>query len=132
MLISNKIKQVKILTILICSLFIASCAPANFTRSEKIIYTTNQILQNAKKFRILALESAAEYYKRGLMSEEQKEQIIKLGDDLQRAINIAADALIQYHKFSSNPELLHERMKRFNDVFKRFSDVVLPYIINNK
>jgi len=44
-------------------LFVAGCAPKTFSKSEKVLYTTNQILQNAKNFRILALKSAAEYDK---------------------------------------------------------------------
>ena len=113
-------------------LFVAGCAPKTFSKSEKVLYTTNQILQNAKNFRILALKSAAECYKQGLLSENKKQKIIKLGDQLQASINITAQSLILYKQLGCTDSTeLEKNMQEFNKVFNEFTDLMLPLMYSN-
>ncbi len=111
-----------------CSLFIA---PVDFTGSGKIEYTTLKTLQSARVFREFALGTAGSVYKNGLMSESIKEKIITVGDELQQAINTAADALIAYKQSAgTGDETLQEKLVVYQALFNEFLEIVTPYVLN--
>jgi len=105
------------------------CFPKTFSRSDKILYSYNQVLQSAKSFRVTALQSAAVYYKQGLLTEDKKVEIIELGDQLQDSINSSANALIVYQQLGSIGEADVEiQIKEFEQIFEQFTNLVAPLI----
>lgn len=113
-----------------CSMF---QAPDNFTPEQKVEYTTLQTLKAAKDFRIFALKSAGSLYKKGLMSEDTKNEIIKIGDELQKAINDAADALALYHQTGGlKSEILEEKIMAYQSLFNKFLEIATPYMIDEE
>jgi len=130
----RKINCFPVLCLLILSLFLMGCAglnpPDNFTQTQKIEYTTLKTLKSAKIFREFALESAGSVYKKGLMKEDTKDKIIRLGDDLQLAINTAADALLAYKKSGGlgGNQALEEKLIVYQSLFNQFMEMVAPYV----
>lgn len=108
-------------------------APDHFTGPEKVQFTTLKTLKSAKIFREFALESAGSVYKQGLMNEETKDKIISVGDELQRAINSAADALIAYKKSDGlgEDQSLRKRLLVYQVLFNQFMEIVTPYMMDS-
>lgn len=113
-------------------LFMAGCslftAPSNFTHTQKVEFTSLQTLKSASTFRKFALESSAVAYKKGLIQEDTKNKIIKIGDTLQETINTAADALIAYHNSEITETDLSTKIMNYQKVFNEFLEIVTPYI----
>ncbi|MCP3941500.1 MAG: hypothetical protein GY710_08470 [Desulfobacteraceae bacterium] len=115
--------------------FVVGCAgltaPNHFTQAEKIEYTTLKTLKSANTFREFALESAGSVYKKGLMEESTKEKIIMLGDQLQLAINTAADALLAYKNSGGlgHDKTLEENLIVYQSLFNQFMEIVTPYVV---
>lgn len=130
----KRINYFHVLCLLILGLFLTGCAglsaPDNFTQTEKVEYTTLKTLKSAKIFREFALESAGSVYKKGLMEDETKEKIIKLGDQLQLAINTAADALIVYKQSGGlgGDKALEEKLIVYQSLFNQFMEIVTPFV----
>jgi hypothetical protein len=127
----------KKLFISLIMLFVLTClfsgcsyfeAPESFTPKQKMEYTTLRTLTAAKKFRVFALGTTAELYKKGLLTEEQKEDIIKIGDALQGSINTTAGALILYHKGAATQETVNESIEEYQSFFNDFLELVSPYL----
>jgi len=122
-----------IIIAIVLALVMTSCltpAPDNFTPSEKIEFTTMQGLNTASEFRIFALESASYFWNKGLMTKEKKDEIVKLGNEFQKAINDASWALEAYHNFSDIDTMnLEQQIKTYQDLYVRFNDLVMPFII---
>ena len=112
-------------------LFIVGCAgmnaPENFTPEQKVQFTTLKTLQAAKTFRVFALGAAGDAYKAGLITDVDKDKIIVIGDNLQEAINMAADALIAY-KLSGDEITLYGKVAIYQKLFNQFMEVVTPYL----
>jgi len=122
------IKLKPILFFMVLCILCVGCFPKTFSQSDKILYTTNQTLQSAKEFRVLALQSAAEYYKKGLLPENKKIEIIDLGDRLQGSINNVADALIIYQQLGPiGKEDVKFQMQIFTKLFEEFTNLVAPF-----
>ena len=124
-----------LMALLLCWLVVGCAgfkAPANFTQTEKVEYTTLKTLKSAKIFREFALESAGSVYKKGLMKEDTKEKIIEIGDDLQLAINSAADALIAYKQSGvlGGDKTLQEKLVVYQTLFNQFMEIVTPYVMD--
>ena len=132
----RKINYFYLVCLLMLGLFLMGCsglkAPDNFTPAEKVQFTSLKTLKSAKIFKEFALGSAGSIYKKGLMKEETKEKIIKLGDELQRAINSAADALIAYKKSDGlgGDKMLEEKLIVYQALFNQFMEIVTPYVMN--
>ena len=110
---------------------ILACAPSNFTPAEKKIYTLTKTLQSAKQFRETGLKVSADFYKRGLMEEETKADIIKIANELQNAINLCADSLMLYHVSATleHSEILEHRIQLYQALYSKFSTLIIPYLI---
>lgn len=127
--------QLLLLLIVVTVLFMTGCtafqAPETMTETEKVTFTSLKTLKSAKIFREFALESAGSIYKKGLMDEETKEKIIEIGDDLQLAINGAADALIIYNDSGglSGEKTLEEKLLVYQALFNQFMEIVTPYVM---
>lgn len=127
-------KQISFLIVIIM-MCLASCAilstPEHFTPAQKVEYTTLKTLESAKTFREFALESAGSRYKQGLMDESTKEKIIKIGDELQLAINTAADALIAYKNTNGlvGDQSIAEKIGNYQAIFNQFMEAVTPYVM---
>lgn len=119
----------KLMFITLALLFVGCASftpPSDFTKSEKIQYTTIQTLKSAKAFREFTLESAGAVYKKGLMDDDTRDKIIEIGDRLQQAINVAADALLAYRQ-SGETYSLEEKLSIYQAVFNEFMEIVTPY-----
>lgn len=135
--VQSQSKTGVLLLILMFSLGAVGCAaltaPDHFTEPEKVQFTTLKTLKSAKIFREFALESAGSIYKQGLMDEETKDKIIFVGDELQRAINSAADALIAYKQadglVDGDPSL-RKRLLVYQVLFNQFMEIVTPYVMD--
>lgn len=111
---------------------ILACAPSHFTPVEKTTYTTVKTLDVAKQFRHTGLQVAGDFYKKGLMEEDVKLEIIKIGNELQRTINVAAEALQVYlASDGGNAKDLEMKILMYQQLYGKFSDLVMPYIIKN-
>ena len=124
-----------LLILLMFMICLNSCAtaPDTFTPAEKVQLTTLKTLKSAKIFRVAALQSTAVYYKRGLIEEKDKEQIIEIGDQLQLAINIAADALIIYKETESVDDMANMDIKimQYQQIFNQFMELVSLYLVED-
>lgn len=106
-------------------------APDSFTAKEKVEYTSLRTLEAAKTFRTVGLEAAGAVYKAGAMDEKTKGKIIEIGDDLQEAINTAADALIAYKTMTdelADTSTLEAKIAAYQKVFNEFMELVTPYL----
>ena len=95
---------------------------------DKVVYTTYRTLQTATEFRHLGLTMAGELYKKGDISEHVKDDIIKVGNQLQGQINSTVDALANY-KQTGDYETLKMQVSIYQQVYGKFVDLVLPYML---
>ena len=120
----------KVLCLLVLVSMVTACAPAHFTPTEKKLYTSVKTLETAKEFRVFGLRTAGSFYKKGLIDDEKKNEIIEMGDDLQNAVNKVSEALELYHKLDgSNEVALEQEIVIYQEIYKKFSDLVMPYIM---
>lgn len=103
----------------------------DFSIEEKRIYTTMKTLEAAKEFRNLGLSAAGEYYKAGLMADKTKEDIIKIGNQVQSAINYTAEALKLYMILNDKDNLidLQQKILVYQQIYGEFVDIIMPYMI---
>jgi hypothetical protein len=109
-------------------------APDGFTPKQKAEYTTLQTLKAAKEFRVFGLESAGTMYKLGLLDDKTKGEIIETGDNLQAAINTAADALIWYHRTGDvkDKQSVEDKLAAYQELFNDFMEIVTPHLIGGE
>lgn len=110
---------------------IVACAPSHFTPAEKKIYTLTKTLQSTKQFRETGLKVSADFYKKGLMEEKTKLEIIDIADELQNAINLCADSL-EIYLVSNGLEgsaILEHRILLYQALYGKFSELIMPYLL---
>lgn len=117
-----------ILLTLMIFVLVQGCAPRHLSPVEKTTFTTYKTLKTAKIFREEGLSAAGLYYKRGLIDEEKKEEIIKLGDDLQQGINDASEAL-ELFKATGEETNLAKKMEMYHYLYGKFTDLVMPLVL---
>ena len=112
---------------------IVSCAPQSFTPVEKTIYTTTKTLAAAKQFRHTGLQIAGDFYRRGLIEEDVKEEIIEVANELQMAINVTADVLQIYliSKGQEEAQMLETKILLYQQLYGKFSELIMPYMLQN-
>jgi hypothetical protein len=118
----------KIFGSLLLILLVIACAPKDFSPFEKKIYTTTQTLYAAVEFRHLGLSVVGDLYKKGLLSEEEKEKFVDLGDELYKIITSSQIALELYYKTGISTNL-EEKLLLYTQIYGKFSDLVMPYIL---
>ena len=135
---TNKKDSMRVLasfmTVMFLMVAVVSCAPKEFTQPEKAVYTTVRSLQAAKELRTTALSSIGDMYKAGTLTDEKfKEDVIRIGDSLQEAINVTSDALLIYNNATTaeNKATLAEKVLLYQQVYGEFSDLVMPYILEH-
>lgn len=109
------------------------CIPKEFTPSEKVIYTTTKSLQVASEIRVTALTTIGNLYKEGTLTDEGfKARVIELGDELQVIINVTANAMLIYKDsgLESDKRTLAEKVEKYVEIYGKFSDLVMPYILD--
>lgn len=120
-----------ILLLVFSFLFIlVACAPSHFTPLEKKVYTTTKTLEAAVEFRDTGLSIASDFYKRGLLSVEKKDKIIKIGDELYDAILITKEALKMYNSGGSYNDL-SAKLILYHQIYGKFSEILMPYLLKN-
>jgi len=131
----KKISIILISIIMSLMFVLSSCvftAPDSFTPSEKVQFTTMKGLTTAHDFRIFALESSKIIWDKGLMSVEDKDKIVELGDAFQKAINEASLSLEIYRKSDGlNSSDLESKINLYQKIYLQFNGLVLPYIIKH-
>lgn len=111
-----------------------ACAPKEFSTSEKAIYTSVKSLQAAKELRVTALSTIGGMYKNGVLTDPDfKADVIKIGDSLQEAINVTAEAILIYNGATTaeNKASLAEKVLLYQKVYGEFSDLVMPYVLEH-
>lgn len=124
------ITVVSIFYILVLSWALTSCAPQHFTPLEKTVYSTAKTLESAVVFRDTGLKVAGDLYKQGLLDEDTKDKIIKLGDDLKEVINMTKEVLKIYNSSGGNRSDLQEQLMLYHTIYGEFSDLIMPYVID--
>lgn len=117
-----------VVTLLGCGL------PNTWTTPEKAIKTSVQTLKAAKELRITALKTIGDMYKAGTLTDEDfKKDVIRIGDNLQEAINVTSYALEIYNgaATSENKTLLSDKVFLYQQVYGEFSDLVMPYVLEH-
>ena len=116
--------------VVVTAVNVGGCIPKNMTPQEKIEFSTLKGLETAKIFRDTALDAARDFWRQGLLSEEQAHEIAEVADDLQRAINEASYALEAYHKTGDLAESdIEAKAKAYHEIYVRFSNLVMPFIL---
>ena len=131
-MINSKGNTMKYLMSLLIIFMMISCAPSTFTPTEKVTFTTTRSLEAASEIRITALKTIAGLYKEGVLTDEAfKAKVIEIGDELQVAINVTANALLVYKDsgLSADKLTLGEKIENYTIVYGKFSDLVMPYIL---
>lgn len=127
--------MVKYLLITLISLcFMFGClAPKNFDPSEKMIFTTVRSLQVAKEFRHTGLTAAGKLYRQGMMDLKTKNEIVKIADELQNAINQACDALEIYMILADEDNLasLEDKINIYQKLYGQFANLAIPIVAKN-
>jgi hypothetical protein len=118
-----------LLTIVMMAFALSACVSSNFTPSEKTILTTAKTLEAAVIFRDMGLETAGDFYKQGLLSEKEKEEIIEIGNNLYDAILLTKETLRLYHMTGQGGKTLEERVALYQNLYGKFSDIVMPYLL---
>lgn len=114
---------------LVSLLIVSACAPKHLSRVEKMVYTSTKTLEAAKAFRETALVAAGMHFKRGMMSEQLKEEIIFVGDNLQQTINELSDMLIVAKRTQTYTPSLNEKMVVYHALYGKFVDIVMPFVL---
>jgi len=124
---------VLIFPVLLYFMVMPGCAPAHFTPTEKVLYTSTKTLVAAKNFRDTGLSITGGLYKQGLLSEELKIAIIEVGNQLQDAINKTSEALEIYKLSdgSSGGADLQTKIVLYQALYGKFSELVMPYVLKN-
>ncbi|MCK5504084.1 MAG: hypothetical protein KAJ10_02920 [Thermodesulfovibrionia bacterium] len=120
----------KIIGILLVLFFVVGCGTQNLKPTEDIISITIKTLEIAKEFRHVGLCVAGDLYKDNLISEEEKNEIIKFGDELQEAINDVAFALEMYIVLSDEENLiaLKDKLAVYQKLYILFARLVVPLL----
>jgi len=131
-MINSKGNTMKYLMSLLIIFVMISCAPSAFTPAEKVIFTTTKSLQAASEIRVTALITIAHLYKDGVLTDEAfKSRVIELGDELQVIINVTANAMLVYKDSGliADKLALGEKIEKYTIIYGKFSDLVMPYIL---
>lgn len=122
-----------LLTLMLVMFITVGCAPKAFSPTEKVIFTTTKSLQAASEVRVTALTTIAKLYKDGVLTDEAfKNRVIELGDELQIIINVTANAMLIYKDsgLSADRQTLSEKVAIYVEIYGKFSDLVMPYILD--
>lgn len=126
------IKSILIVLVMF-SMFFGCAAPEHFNQEEKMIFTTVRSLQVAKDFRHTGLLAAGDFYKRGMMDEKMKNEIVKIANELQDAINQASEALEIYMTIADKDTLmtLEVKLAVYQKLYGKFADLAIPLLAEN-
>lgn len=119
--------------LLILMIMVVGCVPKEFSTSEKAIYTTTRSLQAAKELRITALKTIGGMYINGTLTDPDfKADVIRIGDLLQKSINVTSEALEIYYQASNTDTKndLHAKILLYQKVLGEFTDLVMPYVVD--
>ena len=103
-------------------LFMVGCA--SFQRN------TYRTLSVAKETYDVSMKSAADLYKQGRINDQQKTDIIRVGNEYRAAYFVAVDALVAYAatEAASDKEKLQTAMTEFAKVSRSFTQLLQKYI----
>jgi len=116
------ISRTSIVTVCIIGLFMAGCA--SFTKN------TYRALSVAKETREVGLSSMGDLYRQGKITEEQKDEIIKVGNEYRDAYLIAVDALVAYvtTEKAEDKTKLQTAMREFSTVSIKLTQLLQKYV----
>ncbi len=120
------------LFILIIILFsISGCLGAKPSTPEDNALTIFKTLQTAKEFRHTGLSIVGDFYKKGLVSEDNKKEVIKIGNELKEIITVSFECLEVYIKTKNDKSLniLNTNLQLYNEIYTKFSNLIIPYLI---
>lgn len=129
---SNTIKA--FLAIIVMLIMVAGCLPKEATTSEKVVFTTVRSLQAAKELRITSLKTIGGLYINGTLTDQDfKAEVIKIGDQLQQAINVTSEALLLYSdsKDALAKGDLGAKVLIYQNILGEFTDLVMPYVLEH-
>lgn len=81
-----------------CSWFNEVTTTESGEELSKSFKAVNTILNTSKEFYFFALETSADAYEEGYLTEEQKEEIIKIGNNYKNLHNDSAEALLEWYQ----------------------------------
>ena len=125
-------KQNQHLFILFIMMFmLTGCYGLAPTTPENQINTMFKTLQTAKQFRHTGLSIVGDFYKQGLVSEDKKEEVIEIGNELKEIIAVSFDCLKDYVEVKNNTTLsaLNSNIQLYNRIYAKFSDLIIPYLL---
>ena len=88
----------------------------------------------SKEFRETALTSLGDLYRQGLISEEVKEDAIRMGDDYMRAHQFAVDAILLYSssKTEENRLTAEEALESAVQLYGDLMTLTTPYLVKRE
>ena len=103
--------------------------PANISTEMRV----EKMLRLATIFRTTGLQVTGDLYRQELLSEDKKEEIIKVANELQLSINTTATALEVYYNLegSQGLDILEDRLKIYNAAYAQFSALIMPYLLED-
>ncbi len=122
------------LALIVMLIMVAGCLPKGATTSEKVIFTTVRSLQAAKELRVTALKTIGGLYINGTLTDQAfKEEVIKIGDQLQKAINITSEAILTYNNAKDDLSKgdLGAKILIYQNILGEFTDLVMPYVLEH-
>ena len=122
------------LALIVMLIMVAGCLPKGATTSEKVIFTTVRSLQAAKELRVTALKTIGGLYINGTLTDQSfKEEVIKIGDQLQKSINITSEAILTYNnaKDDLSKGNLGSKILIYQNILGEFTDLVMPYVLEH-
>lgn len=123
-----------LLVLMVLAFLLTACIPKELSTSEKVVFTTVRSLQAAKELRVTALKTIGGMYINGTLTDpEFKDRVIKIGDDLQEAINVTSEALQIYYTEKDNlsKEDLSVKILAYQKILGEFTDLVMPYVLEH-
>ncbi len=118
-----------------CSWFSQTTTTESGEELSKSFKAVNTILNTSKEFYYFALESSSDAYKEGYLTEEQKEKIIKIGNNYKNLHNDATKALLEwYQAVNTDENVRSQREQAISYLFsmveegKTLADLLEKYI----
>ena len=122
------------LALIVMLIMVAGCLPKGATTSEKVIFTTVRSLQAAKELRVTALKTIGGLYINGTLTDQSfKEEVIKIGDQLQKSINITSEAILTYNNAKDDLSKgdFGAKILIYQNILGEFTDLVMPYVLEH-
>lgn len=113
-----------LMAILVMAMAFTACNEQDFTTDA---YRT---LTVSKEFRDTALSSLGDLHRQGLISEEVKDEAIRIGDAYMRAHQLAVDAVVVYSssKTAENRMTAEEALTTAAGLYGELAALVTPYL----